>query len=334
MNFTINNNNNIFNNSLNFFTATSTNKFISILDDIKNIKFKNIFFKFLDLKSLYYLTSLNSFLYQKFRMKLFTYFFDKIIKEQDENLKNKIFSSVLKYSKLYYSIKNNNLYILYQNYIKIKTDYEELILKDLTRTFPNDESFKTGKKNYKKLKNLLTAYSNYNKEIGYAQGLNFIFGNAIFYFMKEEEVFVFIDGLINKYGLNKYFCISYNNKLEERLENLGKFLERFLSDLLEFFNDNFLTHQFFTANWVITLLSTVLDRECCTVVWEFMILFGWKFFYFLIASILLFYKKEIMFENPRNLSIKMKNLFKKEDFQKDFIVILRNCFVLMQKNII
>jgi hypothetical protein len=152
--------------------------------------------------------------------------------------------------------------------------------------------------------------------------------------MKEEEVFVFIDGLINKYGLNKYFCISYNNKLEERLENLGKFLERFLSDLLEFFKDNFLTHQFFTANWIITLLSTVLDRECCTVVWEFMILFGWKFFYFLIASILLFYKKEIMFENPRNLSFKMKNLFKKEDFQKDFIVILRNCFVLMQKNII
>jgi competence transcription factor ComK len=124
MNFTINNNNNIFNNSLNFFTATSSNKFISILDDIKNIKFKNIFFKFLDLKSLYYLTSLNSFLYQKFRMKLFTYFFDKIIKEQDENLKNKIFSSVLKYSKLYYSIKNNNLYYLYQNYVNLKTDYE------------------------------------------------------------------------------------------------------------------------------------------------------------------------------------------------------------------
>jgi hypothetical protein len=68
----------------------------------------------------------------------------------------------------------------------MKSPFEDEIKKDLLRTIPEDPTFKKGKTNYIKLKNILIAFSNYNPNIGYAQGLNFIVANSLYIFNEEE----------------------------------------------------------------------------------------------------------------------------------------------------
>ena len=95
----------------------------------------------------------------------------------------KIWKSIFRNSQL----NNSNLTKIYENLHQTKSTFEEDIKKDLLRTLPDDPTFQKGKINYTKLKNVLTAYSNYNTNIGYAQGLNFIVANSIF-ILNDEKV--------------------------------------------------------------------------------------------------------------------------------------------------
>jgi outer membrane protein assembly factor BamD (BamD/ComL family) len=40
------------------------------------------------------------------------------------------------------------------------------IMRDLTRTFPNHEYFKDGSEGLKRLRNVLIAFANYDKQVG------------------------------------------------------------------------------------------------------------------------------------------------------------------------
>jgi len=69
---------------------------------------------------------------------------------------------------------------------------------DIHRTFPDNRFFKEGKEDRKKLYNILVAYSEFNKDVGYCQGLNYVagmiilvrVGNHIFQIMVFEIIFL------------------------------------------------------------------------------------------------------------------------------------------------
>ena len=60
----------------------------------------------------------------------------------------------------------------------IVSSYENQIILDLDRTFPNDPFFQD-KKNIEKLKNILLAFSRRESTIGYCQGFNFMVGKIL-----------------------------------------------------------------------------------------------------------------------------------------------------------
>lgn len=60
----------------------------------------------------------------------------------------------------------------------IPSKHKEIIEKDLSRTFPDDEYFKNID-NINKLRNILIAYSRRNDSVGYCQGFNFIVGRIL-----------------------------------------------------------------------------------------------------------------------------------------------------------
>lgn len=71
---------------------------------------------------------------------------------------------------------------IYSDLLKQTSPHEKAIIRDLSRTFPNHEYFKeindtpgagTGQEN---LFNVVKAYSLYDEEVGYCQGLQFIVG--------------------------------------------------------------------------------------------------------------------------------------------------------------
>ena len=303
--------------------------FISI-----NTNFKLLLIKFLDKKSLLVFSSLNKTFYKNFRKKIYKYFYEKIIKNNgNKDFIIKILNTIPRYaSKI---LKENNLKNLknrYEYYKKYKSIYNDIILQDITRTFPNDPSFKVDSINSKKLFNLLTSYSNYNKSIGYAQGLNFLAASSIFLFKNEEKVFIFLDGLINRFELKNLLSIN-NQTLPKRLKYFSHILNKYCTEFINYLNSKLLNHEFFSTSWLLTLFSNSMERNKLFICWSFMVIFGWKFFYSFVVELLLFYKKILLEIRETELSSKMKEILKGKQFLKDFNEIIKNTLNFMSNNI-
>ena len=306
------------------------NNLSDLIFSIKNIKFKHYIENFLDTKSLMILSSINKIYYKNFRYIIYNKYYDKIILDANkkENI-NQILKSLLKYSSI--KLKNKSKEEISQIYksFNYKSIYNEHIIKDLTRTFPNDTTFNKNSLGYYKLFNLLTVYSNFNKQIGYAQGLNFLSAIGLSLFDTEQEAFVFLDGLLNRFDLVKYMGIN-NNNLVQNLKYFSNILNKYVSEIISFFESKLVNHEFFSTNWILTLFSNCMNRNCLIIIWCFMIIFGWKFFYCFTIESLNIFKDDIIITEEKELNFKMKNLLSNDKFEKNMNRIIECTFQLMK----
>ena len=85
-------------------------------------------------------------------------------------------------------------------------------MKDLTRTFPRCDQFKAQAFNdshingdgLQSLKRVLLAYSKYDKNIGYVQGMNFIVGCLLYHCSEEIAFWIFVT-LIENFEMRDIF---------------------------------------------------------------------------------------------------------------------------------
>ena len=324
-------NNNIIINLSNNKSKTNLNDFIF---EIGNIKFKHYIENLLDDKSLIILSSLNKNFYKNFRYVIYNKYYNYIILDENNRKEyiNKIIKSLLKYSsnKLK-NISKAEILKIYNSF-NYKSIYNENILKDLPRTFPNDSTFNKNSLGYYKLYNILTSYSNFNKQIGYTQGLNFISAIGLSLFDSEQEVFVFLDGLINRFELDKFMGIN-NKYLVQNLKYFSNILNKYVPDIISFFDNKLLNHEFFSTNWILTLFSNCMSKNELIIIWCFMIVFGWKFFYCFAIELLNFYKEDIFQTNENELNYKMKKILNDDKFEGNLNVLIKNTFQLMKNNI-
>ena len=244
--------------------------------------------KFLDKNSLINFSWVNKRIYKKERILIFQYYYYKIIRDKHSK-KNRLYllKNIFAYSSK--ELKNKNeIEKKYEYYSKeIKSNYKEDILKDISRTFPNDINFDKELKN--KLYDLLICYSNFNKKIGYAQGLNFLAASGLYFFPKEEDAFVFLDSFINRFELYNNFGID-NKNLIQKIQYFETLIIKYIPELNEFFISKSLNHEFFSARWIISIFSNGMNKNELLICWCFMIIFGWKFFYSFSIQVLIMYK--------------------------------------------
>ena len=287
---------------------------------------------FLNDKTIMCLSAINKHFYKNIRNIFYTNIYNKICKNKNNNFIKKINDSLL------YSISNdlkinkNKLDSIYDS-CSTQTSYEDIILNDLSRTFPNDIKFQKNSIYYNKLYNILTKYSNYNTIIGYAQGLNFLFANALYLFNDEKNAFFYIDGLIKRFGLENYLA-EKNPQLSIEINKFSKLLYKYIPDIVKFFDEKLVNHEFFTTDWILTLFSNSMKSNNLFVCWNFMIIFGWKFFYCFVIQILIYYKSLIFKTDENGLSQLMKNLLKTQNFNHDLLEIINKALAFMQENII
>ena len=318
------------------FISIKLKNFTEFIFNIYNRKFKHLLLNFLDIKSLVYLSSASSDFFRNTRSFLYLYFYNNLI--MDKN-KDKFINKILLSTKIFCSekiklkIKNHEIKSFYEKLTKKNELYDELILKDIPRTIPSDISFNTGKINYNKLYRILTSFSNYNKKIGYAQGINFIIANAIYLFSSEEEVFIFFEGFINLLKMDNFFGVDNDKKMISKLNEFNDILNKHIPDIIKFLNDKQVSHDFFTTKWILTLFSTSLERNYLVIIWCFMIIFNWKFAYSYIIQILKKYKDSILNSSESQLCFKMKNILKNKEFENDFNEIIQNTINFMKNNI-
>ena len=312
-------------------------KYSEFIFNINNRRFKNKFISFLDIKTLLYLSSTNREFFIKTRDSLYLYFYNKLILDKNkDNFINKVLNSTKKFcsDKIKFKIKNKEIKIFYIKLLKKNEIYDDIILKDLPRTLPNDSNFNKGKKNYNKLYNILSCFANYNKKIGYAQGLNFICAQAIYLFSLEEEVFVFLEGFINLMRMDNFIGVGNEKKMLYKLNEFSKILYKYVPQIIKYFDDNSVSHDFFSTNWILTLFSTAMERYYLIIIWCFMIIFRWKFVYSFIIQILKKYERGITNSTEGQLCYKMKNILRQKDFKNDFNSIIKNTLDFMKNNIV
>ena len=242
-----------------------------LISKLNNFKPKKYLLNFLDDKSLMILSTINRQFYINLRILFYNNIYNKIFFDKKNIFINKIKSSMFLYaSNKLKNLDKKKLKEVYESYGNKKSIYDELIIKDISRTFPYDKTFQQN--SYSKLYNLLTRYSNYNTSIGYAQGLNFIFANAISYFDKEEEVFLFIDGLINLFKIENYMGEN-NTSLTLQIKKYSNIISKYIPDVTKYFEKKLLTHDFFSTGWILTLFSNAMNNKNLMITWCFMIVF-------------------------------------------------------------
>ena len=252
-------------------------------------------------------------IYQRISSIIFKY-------NENNNTKNKIKKYLMKNNSSLMKLSSTILHKKYTDLIfENNNKYDVDIRKDLTRTFPDNILFKYGNTYYNKLYHILTAYSNFNKNIGYIQGLNFLAANIIYFFEDEIDEFVFLDAIIHKIDFNKILDKNLNNNFfVKKLEKINLLLMKKLPKLNKFLSNIKLNFDFFITNWILTLFSDSIDTEYLTIIWDFMGIFGWKFFEYFVLNVFILCENSILNSTQNNLTYIKKNIFRNENFKKNF----------------
>jgi len=317
------------NQHMNLKNQNLTNKINKILYQEKIIK---CILLFLSNEDLYNLSTVNYTIYKIVIKLILNIIFNKIAKNiNNKNLVRKIWNKeLLKYSN-FINMNNNNMDNIYHNYKKNSNNkYDNEIIKDLLRTFPKDSDFQRGSACYQKLFNILKVYSNYNHEIGYAQGMNFIVAKLIKFFNNERDSFVYLDSLFNK--LKMVEVIGIKNNLEKKMKTVQFLLKSLCPDILYFLESKKINHEIFTAKWYITLFSKNFKFDhILMVIWNFAIIFGWKFIFLFSISVIVSFKERYINLDLYDFTQYMKNIFVFEHFQKKFNDVMSLTFSYMAK---
>ena len=94
-----------------------------------------------------------------------------------------------------------------------------------------------------------------------------------------------------------------------------------------------LNYEFFTTNWILTLFSNSMETNNLFYVWDFMIIFGWKFFRCFVVAVLIFFEKDIINASQNNLTYIMKNMLKNKMFNDNFKeIIFKTIEILINEN--
>ncbi|KAI7893439.1 eukaryotic and archaeal DNA primase, large subunit-domain-containing protein [Mucor mucedo] len=130
--------------------------------------------------------------------------------------------------------------------------FEKQIQRDLTRTFPNHPYFmqESGRQS---LFNVAKAYSIFDQEVGYCQGLAFIIGCLLLH-MSEGDAFCVLIKLMGKYGLRGHFTPRME-VLHQHMYQFDNVFQQKLPVIHRHMENEGVTPSMYVSQWFITLFS-------------------------------------------------------------------------------
>ncbi|EPQ30179.1 uncharacterized protein PFL1_02295 [Pseudozyma flocculosa PF-1] len=152
------------------------------------------------------------------------------------------------------SSKDEEMEIIYAYYLKQSSPHEKAIRRDLNRTFPEQDYFQDGKGiGQENLFNVVKAYSLYDPEVGYCQGMQFVVGPLLLN-MPDEEAFSTLVRLMKSYDLRGHFTPNMPS-LQLRLFQFDRLLEEFLPLLHMHLVRQGVKSSMYASQWFMTLFS-------------------------------------------------------------------------------
>ncbi|KAI9272577.1 rab-GTPase-TBC domain-containing protein [Sporodiniella umbellata] len=159
----------------------------------------------------------------------------------------------------------------YLSLLKQESVYEKAILRDLHRTFPHHPFFQSSQ-GQDSLFNIVKAYSNYDPEMGYCQGLAFVAGPLLLN-MPEEEAFGVLVQLLGKYDIRQQFTPQMDLLLL-RLYQFDGLLQDRLPHVYRHFNQQGIRSNMYASQWFLTLFAYKFPLEVVYRVYDLLFVEG------------------------------------------------------------
>ncbi|XP_028933397.1 USP6 N-terminal-like protein isoform X1 [Ornithorhynchus anatinus] len=180
---------------------------------------------------------------------------------------------------------------------------------------------------------VLAAYSIYNTEVGYCQGMSQITALLLMY-MNEEDAFWALVKLLSgpKYAMHGFFVQGFP-KLLRFQEHHDKILKKFLSKLKQHLDSQEVFTNFYTMKW---FFQCFLDRTPFTLnlrIWDIYILEGERVLPAMSYTILKLHRKQLMKLSMEELVEFLQETLAKDFFYEDDFVIeqLQNSMVELKR---
>lgn len=142
----------------------------------------------------------------------------------------------------------------YRLLITKESTCEGVILRDINRTFPAHDFFReAGGIGQDALYKISKAYSVYDEEVGYCQGLSFL-AAALLLHMPEEQAFCVLVRVMFGYELRDLFKDNFE-VLHLRFFQLERLMEDQIPDLAAHFRDLGIEAHMFGSQWFLTLFT-------------------------------------------------------------------------------
>ena len=67
-----------------------------------------------------------------------------------------------------------------------------------------------------------------------------------------------------------------------------------------------------------------MENQFLSIVWDYMLIFGWKFFNYFILNILTLFEKDILNSKQNNLTYLKKNMLRNDKFKNNFRKLIKD----------
>jgi TBC1 domain family member 10 len=136
---------------------------------------------------------------------------------------------------------------------------------DVLRSYANEPRVPSDK-----LKEILKAYTVYNPDVGYCQGMNFITGTLLYCIQDPELSFLSLVGLIQKFHLENLYAPELPRLKLLFLSAGSDSSAQKLPEVYALFKTEMMSSGQFASSWFITLFSVVLqnNQELLLEIWS------------------------------------------------------------------
>ncbi|XP_078162900.1 uncharacterized protein LOC144558068 isoform X2 [Carex rostrata] len=168
---------------------------------------------------------------------------------------------------------------VYEQLVIYETSASELeIIRDISRTFPSHVFFQQRHgPGQRSLYNVLKAYSVYDREVGYVQGMGFLAGLLLLY-MSEEDAFWLLVALL-KGAVHAPMEGLYQAGLplvQQYLFQFEQLVKDFLPKLGQHFSEEMINPSMYASQWFITVLSYSFPFHFTLRIWDIFLYEGIK----------------------------------------------------------
>ncbi|KAK3846144.1 MAG: rab-GTPase-TBC domain-containing protein [Linnemannia gamsii] len=168
--------------------------------------------------------------------------------------------------------KDAQLEATYAELLKETSSHEKQIQRDMSRTFPNHDYFQAEGLGQESLFNVVKAYSLYDAEVGYCQGLSFVVGPLLLN-MPDEEAFCVLVKMMGSYDMRGHFTPDMNT-LQLRLYQFEQLMEETVPMVHKHFLNQGIRSTMYASQWFMTLFAYKFPLDLVFRIYDTMLVEG------------------------------------------------------------